>query len=106
MFPTFRIPRTIVALSFFVSGCVFYPRTIEYYDAGCDIKYRTLVLGTEEMKKDCSGQKLKDPQSEACFALVVAMSAGSAIVSGSIVVVGNTVYWLEKQGKCLAKQKS
>jgi len=58
------------------------------------------------MKKDCSGQKLKDPQSEACFALVVAMSAGSAIVSGSIVVVGNALYWLEKQGKCLAKQNS
>ena len=106
MFPIFRIPRTIIALSFFVSGCVFYPRTVEYYDAGCDIKYRTLVLVTEEMKKDCSGQKLKDPNSEACFALVVAMSAGSAIVSGSIVVVGNTVYWLEKQGKCLAKKNS
>src|SRR5260370_40058626 len=106
MFPTFRILRTIIALSFFVSGCVFYPRTIEYYDAECDIRYRALVLGTEAIKKDCSGKMLKGLESEACFALVVAMSAGSAIVSGSIVVIGNTVYWLEKQGKCLAKEKS
>ena len=106
MFRDLKVPRSIVALSLFISGCVFYPRTIEYYDAGCEIKYRTMVLGTEEMKKDCSGQKLKDPNSEACFALVVAMSAGSAIVSGSIVVVGNTVYWLEREGECLAKQKS
>jgi hypothetical protein len=96
----------VLAISFFVSGCFFSPRTIEYYDAECDIKFRTVVLVNEEIKKDCSGQKLKDPQSEGCFAVVVAMSAGSAIVSGSIVVVGNTVYWLEKQGKCLAKKNS
>lgn len=28
------------------------------------------------------------------------VAAGSAVVSGSIVLVGNTIYWLEEQGKC------
>jgi len=105
MFPTLRIPRAIIAVSFFVSGCVFYPRTIEYYDAQCDIKYRKLVLETEAMKETCSGPRSNDPEGHGCLALVVAMSAGSAIVSGSIVVAGNTIYWLEKEGKCLAKPK-
>ena len=30
-----------------------------------------------------------------------ATAAASAIVSGSIVIVGNVVYWFEKQGRCL-----
>jgi len=30
----------------------------------------------------------------------IAVTAGSLIVSGSIVVAGNTVHWIEKQGKC------
>jgi hypothetical protein len=25
------------------------------------------------------------------------------VISGSIVAVGNTVYWLEKRGKCIAR---
>ena len=31
---------------------------------------------------------------------VAAISAGSAIVSGSIVLTGNTIHWLEYQGTC------
>jgi hypothetical protein len=27
-------------------------------------------------------------------------AAASAVVSGSIAVVGNVVYWLERQGRC------
>lgn len=30
------------------------------------------------------------------------VSAASAVISGSIVLVGNTVYWLEKRGRCVA----
>ena len=29
-----------------------------------------------------------------------AVAAATAVVSGSIVLVGNVVYWLERQGKC------
>ncbi|MBE9562528.1 MAG: hypothetical protein IMF12_06670, partial [Proteobacteria bacterium] len=31
---------------------------------------------------------------------LLAISVTSIIVSGSIVVVGNTVHWIEKQGMC------
>ncbi len=31
---------------------------------------------------------------------VIVVTAGSAIISGSIVVTGNTLHWLEYQGTC------
>ncbi len=37
---------------------------------------------------------------EACLAVILAVSAGSFIVSGSIVLTNNTVHWLEYQGTC------
>jgi hypothetical protein len=30
-----------------------------------------------------------------------ATAEASAVISGSIVIVGNVVYWFEKQGRCL-----
>ena len=45
----------------------------------------------------------------AALASVVVVTAGSAIISGSIVLTGNTIHWLEYQGRCsdgyLAKTK-
>jgi hypothetical protein len=38
-----------------------------------------------------------------CLVVALGVTAGSAVVSGSIVVAGNTVYWLEKRGKCIAR---
>ncbi len=74
-------------------GCIAYPTKIEYYDYECNIQSRKLVLTADAVNIGC--QHTAD-----CMALLGA-SAGSAIVSGSIVVAGNTVYWLEKRGKCV-----
>jgi hypothetical protein len=35
-----------------------------------------------------------------CLGGVLVLSAGSALISGSIVLTGNTVHWLEYQGTC------
>ena len=43
------------------------------------------------------------PEAVGCLAFALGMTAGSAVVSGSIVAAGNTVYWLEKRGKCVAR---
>lgn len=97
----------IIALSLFISSCVFYPKKIEYYDDHCNIVSRKLVLETEKMNgTSCSGSNSNDPESQICLAYlagIITLSAASAIVSGSLVVVGNTVYWLEKEGRCIAK---
>lgn len=98
-----KMTTTIVTLSLFISGCVYYPKKIEYYDAECDIKFKMLVLETDEMKDTCLRQKSGDPNGNLCLMAVIGTTALSAIISGSLVVVGNTVYWLEKEAMCIAK---
>ena len=43
-------------------------------------------------------------ENQGCIALIVgagAVTAPTVIVSGSIVIVGNTAYWLERKARCL-----
>ncbi len=79
------------------AGCVFAPRTIHVYDPDCQITSRQMILQAEQMPVigHCRGEE--------CGAMLVvfgAVSAATAVVSGSIVVVGNVVYWFEKQNNC------
>jgi hypothetical protein len=81
-----------------LSGCVLVPRTVHRYDPDCKTVVRTMELEPVQFASigGCSNQ--------GCVALVAVAgvtAAASALVSGSIVVVGNTVYWLERQGQCL-----
>ena len=93
----------IITLSLFISGCVYYPQKIEQYDAQCDISFMKLELESREMKDACKRPNSNDSHGNACLAGILGMTALSAIVSGSLVVAGNTVYWLEKEGRCLTK---
>jgi hypothetical protein len=96
-------PRLAAALTSAVlllalqAGCVFAPRTINVYDPDCQITSRQLILQAEQMPVmgHCRGEE--------CGAMLVvfgAVSAATAVISGSIVVVGNVVYWFEKQNQC------
>ena len=78
-------------------GCVFYPKQIQQYDSECKIKYKKLILEHGEL----SGFKLSCTN-EGCIAALLLIPI-EALVAGSIVVIGNTVYWLEKEGRCLLK---
>ena len=80
------------------AGCVFYPRHVHHYDADCQIRYKQLVLETNSMhgiQFHCAD--------EGCIAALLFISA-EALVAGSLVIVGNTVYWLEKEGRCALKK--
>ncbi len=93
----------ILVLSFAISACVVYPEVTQYYDADCQIVARQLELNADQLANaDCSGG---GAFSGACWAALLGVGAASAIVSGSIVVVGNTVFWLEKKGKCITKSR-
>lgn len=81
----------------FVHGCIFVPRTTTAYDEECKIETKRMTLRPEQVGAlgSCGGRE--------CVAALAAfgvIAAASAVVSGSIVVVGNVVYWIEKQGKC------
>jgi hypothetical protein len=73
------------------------PQSKDLGDADCRIQSRYWTLEAVQVGQlgSCSG---KD-----CGYLLAGLgivAAASAVISGSVVVVGNTVYWLEKQGRC------
>jgi hypothetical protein len=68
-------------------------------ESSCILQTRKLELKVENTNGSlgfiCTG--------EACMVVLTAASAVSIstfIVSGSIVLIGNTFHWLEKQGSC------
>jgi hypothetical protein len=80
-----------------LQGCIYVPHTTTWYDEQCKIEAKHMTLRPEQIGAlgSCSGRD--------CVVALAAfgvIAAASAVVSGSIVVVGNVVYWLEKQGKC------
>src|SRR3970040_1904328 len=85
-----------IAASLVVAGCVSTAREVEYYDAECEIQYRKMVLDVQRLGN------LHCTQSRECLATTLVIGAGSTLIAGSIVIVGNTVYWLERGGKSAA----
>lgn len=91
----------LALLALLLSGCVYTPQLVTRYDEDCDIEFRQLALTIQQMQAinpgtSCSGKE--------CLALLTAqilLVPASAIVSGSIVLVGNTVFWMQKEGRCL-----
>ena len=80
-----------------MSACIVVPQTREVYDPDCKTTTRQVTLETAYLGgfQRCAG--------DGCVAMLAAagfVTAASVVVSGSIAVVGNAVYWLERQGRC------
>lgn len=91
-----RTALSTLALAALLAGCA-YPRVVDYYDEDCQMMSRKMVLDTAEMGA------LDNCRNEQCLMQLVvgaAVAATSTVVSGSIVLVGNVVYWQERQRKC------
>ena len=78
-----------------VSNCELITKswTLEFHGIGsnngcygCDDFVRVVI--------ECGGEV------EECVAIIATVSLGWTVIAGSIVVVGNTAHWLEKQGTC------
>ena len=87
-----------VVVGALASACVVVPVTVTEIDE-CGVVARHMVLQTVQIGEinGCSNQ--------GCQALIIAalgVTAASAIVSGSIVVVGNMAYWAERRTGCPA----
>lgn len=83
-----------------LQGCVYLPQTATRYDRNCDAHYREMTLQPYQVAQFTGSCHHRD-----CAYLLVALgavTAASVVVSGSIAVAGNMVYWFEKQGQCLA----
>jgi hypothetical protein len=83
-------------ISVILSGCA-YPRVVKYYDEECQIMARKIVLDVANVSV------LDSCSNDTCLASLAAgavLSVTSAVVSGSIVRVGNVLYWKERNKNC------
>ena len=89
------------ALLLFLSGCTFLPATSEdqSYADRCEMLTKKLTLTSEyfDLHHGCGN----DANTPMCYlASAIGVPAISFVVSGSIVMVGNTINWFEYQGTC------
>jgi hypothetical protein len=84
------------ALLLALAACVS-PKVVHYYDDNCQIMARKVELSVSKT------QAIVECANHECIAEVLTgafVFTTSAVVSGSIAVAGNTVYWLERTAKC------
>ena len=85
-----------------LAGCVT-PRVVHVYDAKCQVMTRKMELTLEKVEAldACSNHE--------CVVQILggALSlAASTVVSGSVALVGNIAFWLEKSANCKAPRAS
>ena len=77
---------------FFVSGCFYVPKIEENKNENCDLITKKMSIETRgEFPQGCNDE---------CLLIALGVTSTSYIVSGTITVVGNTIHWIEKQGRC------
>lgn len=93
-----RTAATVLAASLLASACIVVPRTETGYDPDCRITTHRVVLDTVQIGRINNCNYKQD-----CIAIVIALgfTAASAVVSGSIAVVGNMAYWAEQRTGCM-----
>lgn len=92
----------------FVTGCVVAKTVPSEVDTRCRLTTRKVALDFSEQGAGASVkavlQTTKGCNNAECLLIVpaglVAIPVGSVIVSGSIMIAGNTIHWLEAQGRC------
>ena len=76
-------------------ACVFYPKQVSYYDENCNDISKKFVL--EESRHNYAVNTHCDDE---CLLLSLGIITVGAVVAGSVVVIGNTIYWFERQLEC------
>ena len=91
----------LILLPFYLSGCMFYPRVDHNQQAKCELVTKKLTIDRIDTVPVQTTARVGEP--EELVGLLVgfaAFSAATAIVSGSIVITGNAINWLEQEGTC------
>lgn len=90
-----------IGLALLLAGCVFKPKFAGPTNSACELVTEKMTI---EVWKGADGQPIvlapSGSGSEAEAAVAILVPAGSLLVSGGIVVVNNTAYFLEYQGRC------
>ena len=86
-----------LAAALLLGGCIVVPRATEVYDPQCRTMVRQVVLETAVIGT------IGHCQNDGCAVMLASLgivSAASAVVSGSVAIIGNIVYWAERRGQC------
>jgi hypothetical protein len=93
-----RLPTVALILSaLLLAGCAASVKVVNVYDPKCQINTRKVTASVEQVRA------LDACSNEQCVAQVLEVAVSSIaapIVAGSVAVVGNVVYWLEKAATC------
>ena len=94
-----RARLALVLSGLLLSGCVMVPVVRDDgYDPACQLWARHMELQPVQlgMINGCNG-----PGCQAMILVNLGVTAASAVISGSIVVVGNMAYWAERRVNCV-----
>lgn len=96
-----HLPRlaTWFLFSLLLASCAVYPKNseIQEYSQNCKMMTRSIDLDVLPLETDsCSG----DAALACLFTLGVVVPTLTFVASGSVMLIGNTLHWLEYQGRC------
>ena len=85
----------LFSLTLSLQGCVVYPKFApKREERGCRLISRSLRLNSALLHGSCQSDL------KSCLIGILLIGGSSTLVSGSIVLVGNTLHWLERKGRC------
>ena len=97
------LKRALVTITLvsFLSGCIMVPKTHEFAEPRCKLFTKKLALKVKELDFSNAPHTNANPVGLVGlpFALAYLFTA-SFVVSGSIVVAGNSIHWIEQEGTC------
>ena len=97
-----RLSALSLCLAPLMQSCMVVPRTVSSYNAKCQIVERRVTLEAQQVGAVAScGNNAECAGLLGFYGLV---AATSAVVSGSVAVVGNVAYWFERRAECLKVQ--
>ncbi len=90
-------PASLPSSAGLLCACIAVPRTVQVCDPECRVQVRHITLEAAQLAS------FRRRANEGCLMLLAAsaiVAAASGVISGSIAVIGNAVYWSERQGGC------
>ena len=91
-----------IAAGLLASGCVVVPTTRDSYDDDCKVGTHHMELTTVQVRQVAVCETPLNVGGALCVLGAVGLATVSTVVSGSVVVVGNVVYWSERKAACVA----
>lgn len=82
-----------------LQACMVVPRTVTTQEPDCPVVSRRVEL--EAVAIEGFGHCRNNAECSGLLVIAGVTAVASAVISGSIAVVGNIVYWTERKGQCL-----